>query len=159
MDGPGDGEAESFALRETDFDQYQAKLSPDGRWRAYVSNESGASEVYVLDFPDAQGKWQISNDGGVQPQWSGAGSEIFYIALDARLMAVDVYGESEFEVGIPHALFQTQIWRGASAESGIRAQYDVSADGERFLINRVGPEGTGTEIHVVLDWFSELESD
>ena len=106
-----------------------------------------------------QGKWQISNEGGVQPQWSGAGSEIFYIALDARLMAVDVSGESELEVGIPHALFQTQIWRGASAESGIRAQYDVSADGERFLINRVGPEGTGTEIHVVLDWFSELESD
>ena len=126
MDGPGDGpvdgEAESFALRETDFDQYQAKFSPDGRWLAYVSNESGASEVYVLDFPDAEGKWQISNEGGVQPQWAGAGSEIFYIAPDARLMAVDVSGESELEVGIPHALFQTQIWRGASAAPGICAQ-------------------------------------
>lgn len=159
MDGPGDGEAESFALRETDFDQYQAKLSPDGRWLAYVSNESGASEVYVLDFPDAEGKWQISNEGGVQPQWSGTGFEIFYIALDARLMAVDVSGESELEVGIPHALFQTQIWRGASVEPGIRAQYDVSADGERFLINRAHRGAAGTEIHVVLDWFSELESD
>ena len=159
MDGPVDGEAESFALRETDFDQYQAKLSPDRRWLAYVSNESGASEVYVLDFPDAEGKWQISNEGGVQPQWSGTGTEIFYIAPDSRLMAVDVSGESELEVGIPHALFQTQIWRGASAAPGIRAQYDVSADGERFLINRAHRGAAATEIHVVLDWFSELESD
>ena len=150
-------EGEPVPFLEGGFMEDQAKLSPDGRWIAYISDESGRNEVYVANFQEALGKWQISTGGGVQPRWSNDGTELFYIAPDLTMMAVPVRGERELEVGVPVALFETGIWGGVQTSGGRRAQYDVAADGRRFLMIRPAEEAQEAEIHIVLDWFEELK--
>jgi len=134
-------------------------LSPDGHWIAYVSNESGPYEIYVRSFPDAETQWQVTNGGGVQPQWSPNGDELFYIGSDAWLMAVPVKTGQGFALGEPVALFDAHIHGGASAAPGIRAEYDVAPDAQHFLLNQNDPEWGTTPIRVVLDWFAELEEE
>ncbi len=139
-------EGEPFPFLEAGFVEDQAKLSPDGRWIAYISDESGRNEVYVANFPEAVGKWQISTGGGVQPRWSGDGTELFYIAPDLTIMAVPVRGERELEVGAPVGLFDTRISGGCVWVAGRRAQYDVAPgrpvhddSGRRELGTRANP--------------------
>ncbi|MFZ0799443.1 MAG: protein kinase [Terriglobales bacterium] len=115
------------------------QISPDGRWVAYASDESGAWEIYVTSFPGAQGKWQVSRGGGTEPRWRGDGKEIFYIAPSGMLMAVPVNGESIFATGTPAPLFQ--IHGRAPISSTDVFTYDAAKDGKRFLVNRyVKPE-------------------
>jgi eukaryotic-like serine/threonine-protein kinase len=110
------------------------QISPDGKWVAYASNESGAWEIYVTSFPDAGGKWQVSHGGGNEPRWRGDSQEIFYVGPTGLLMAVPVDTKSTFSTG-PHAsLFQT--YRRAPLASTDLFTYDVSKDGKRFLVNR-----------------------
>jgi eukaryotic-like serine/threonine-protein kinase len=115
------------------------QISPDGKWLAYASDESGNWEIYVTSFPGAQGKWQVSRGGGTEPRWRGDGKEIFYIAPDGMLTAVPVNGESIFATGTPAPLFQ--IHGRAPISSTDVFSYDVAKDGKRFLVNRyVKPE-------------------
>ncbi len=115
------------------------QISPDGKWVAYASDESGIWEIYVTSFPGAAGKWQVSRGGGTEPRWRGDGKEIFYIAPNGMLMAVPVNGENIFATGTPVPLFQ--IHGRAPISSTDVFTYDVAKDGKRFLVNRyVKPE-------------------
>jgi Tol biopolymer transport system component len=115
------------------------QISPDGKWVAYASGESGNWEIYVTSFPGAAGKWQVSRGGGTEPRWRGDGGEIFYIAPNGMLTAVSVNGASSFVTGPPAPLFQI---RGRAPISSTDVfTYDVAKDGKRFLVNRyVKPE-------------------
>jgi len=135
---------------QTEFDTFQAGFSPDGRWVAYTSNESKRYEVYVQPFPAGSGRWQISTEGGAQPQWSRSGRELFYLAPDRKLMAVPIRSGASFEPGSPRALFQTEVTGLVDA----RNHYVVAADGERFLVNTVVEEPRSAPINVVVNWAS-----
>ena len=141
----------------SEFEEYQAQLSPNDRWLAYVSTESGRDEIYVQTFPDGASKWQISTAGGVSPRWSQSSGELFFVAPDSKLVAVAVRGEDEPEFGTPEVLFEIDLYDGATPRPGIRAQYDVSPDGKRFLVNRPTGSSGGGEIRIILDWSEELE--
>jgi hypothetical protein len=129
--------------------QLQARLSPDGRWLAYASDESGEWEVYVRPFSDLQGKWLISTGGGSQPLWRGDGKELFYVAADNRLIAVPIGGTDTFEVGVSQPLFATRI---PAVLAPWRTNYAVSSDGQRFLVNSVTPEVAPAAITIAVNW-------
>jgi dipeptidyl aminopeptidase/acylaminoacyl peptidase len=148
------GDAKPHPFLETEFVEEEGHFSPDGRWVAYVSNESGRSEVYVQSFPQTGGKWLISTGGGAQPHWRGDGKELFYIAADKTLMAVAVNATSTFETAAPAPLFKTQV-SGYSAPN----RYVVTADGQRFLINGPAEEVSKTPITVVLNWTAQLKKN
>jgi len=132
------------------------RFSPDGKWIAYASNDSQAFEVYVQTFPAGHGTWQISTGGGIQPRWRRDGKELFYLAPDRRLMAVPVRSGSSFQFGVPVPLFKTKTVGGASYNSGYSAQYDVTPDGQRFLLNTEA-DATATPLTVVLNWTAALK--
>ena len=124
------------------------RLSPDGRWLAFASSESARFEIIIQDYPNATGRWQVSTGGGIQPKWSADARELFYLALDGHLMAVPISLGAMPEIGKPQPLFET----GMEAVTGgfTWHEYDVSADGQRFLVNT--PTRVATPIVVVLDW-------
>ena len=128
-----------------------AYFSPNGQWVAYQSNESGRAEIYLRPFPGPGGRFPVSSGGGAQPQWRNDGKELYFIAPDAKLMAVstDLTGTSP-TIGSPSALFQTRIYLGGS-EQPDRGQYDVARDG-RFLINTVLGEASAPPIVIVQNW-------
>ncbi len=130
-----------------------ARFSPDGKWVAYASNESGRWEIYVTSFPEARGKWQVSNAGGDQPRWRGDGKELFYLSNDSKIMAVPVTIGSNFDAGTPTALFQANP-REMFATSELFS-YDVSRDGQKFLIN-AQLKTAMTPLSVVLNWSAKL---
>jgi hypothetical protein len=114
--------------------QTNGQISPDGKWVAYASDESGTWEVYVTSFPDAAGKWQVSRGGGSEPRWRGDGKEMYYLAPSGMLMAVPVNAQGTFATGEPASLFQ--IHGRAPISSTDVFTYDVTKDGKRFLVNR-----------------------
>jgi eukaryotic-like serine/threonine-protein kinase len=121
-------------LLNTQANESDGQVSPDGKWIAYASDESGSWEVYVTTYPGAAGKWQVSRGGGTQPRWRGDGKEIFYIAPNGMLNAVPVNARDIFATGTPVPLFQV---RGREVISSTDSfSYDVSKDGQRFLVNR-----------------------
>jgi Tol biopolymer transport system component len=124
-------------------------FSPDARWFTYSSSEQGQHEVFVRRFPMTDEKWAISNGGGLQPAWSRDGKEIFYAALDGRLMAVPVSAGATFSSGTPQPLFQTSLRLNV-----VSRQYAVSADGQRFLM--LVPTHDFEEVfRVLLNWRPE----
>jgi Tol biopolymer transport system component len=140
-------------LIQTPFSERNARLSPDGRWLAYSSNESGRNEIYVQAFPVPGGKWQVSNGGGTQPQWRGDGKELFYRALDQSITAVPVTTGATFEVGTPVALFKTPL-----VEVGyLGYRWAVTEDGQRFLLNVPVGGGSGARFAIVGNWTEELK--
>jgi len=147
------GDRKPILYLRTGSDEWQGQLSPDGRWMAYTSNESGRSEVYVQALPISGGKWQISTNGGVYPRWRGDGKEIFYLAQDRKVMAVTVKADSTFETGVPAELFPTQV----AQVVGVRNPYAVTADGQRFLINTRVEEAGSSSIAVVINWHAGLK--
>jgi serine/threonine protein kinase len=129
-----------------------ARFSPDGRWVAYSSAESGRHQIYVQPFPNADGRWQLSTDGGSEPRWRGDGRELFFIGSDRRLMAVPVttgVTSTSFEHGPPVALFATRV---AEFANPYRTTYAVASDGQRFLINDIAENATPPTITVVVNW-------
>jgi Tol biopolymer transport system component len=142
---------------QTQFLERHAKLSPDGRWMAYSSNESGQYQIYVQTFPTGSGKWQVSTTGGVQPRWRHDGRELFFLTADGKLMVVPVRAGATFEAGTPALLFQTQSF-GLAPAVQYSQQYDVAADGQRFLINVDLTEATAAPITVVLNWQKAVTS-
>ncbi len=128
--------------------QRNGQISPDGKWLAYASDESGAWEIYVTSFPDTAGKWQVSRGGGSEPRWRTDGKEIFYVAPSGMLTAVPVDATATFATGTPVPLFQ--IHGRAPISSTDVFSYDVAKDGKRFLVDRyVKPEHV-TPLTVVL---------
>ena len=158
---PLDGEHKPVAIARNGFDESQGQFSPDGRWVAYVSNETGRYEIYVRPFPDAGGKWQVSTAGGIYPRWRLDGHELFYIGLDNRLMAVQIdLGTATRTVTLrpPVALFPTRL--ATAGNNGVagyaaRPQYAVAADG-RFLMN-VAADDVTPPITIVQNWQEELK--
>ena len=150
---PLSGDRKPFPLLQTPFNETSGVFSPDGRWVAYVSDDSGRPEVYVQTFPVSTAKWRVSTNGGSQPRWRGDGKEIFYVASDHRLMAVAVKAGSSFEAGIPTALFEI----GTPLGTGFRHQYDVTHDGERFFVVRAAEPQESQPITVVLNWTADLK--
>ena len=155
---PMSDESEPFPLFAESYVETEAQFSPDSRWIAYVSNETGREEIYIQDFPPSGGKWQISTGGGGQPRWRSDGKELFYIASDRSLMAVDITTAPNFAHGAPRALFQTSVPKGLM-ESFHSHQYDVSPDGQRFLINTEIREAAPAVVTVIVNWPADVESD
>ncbi len=150
---PIDGERKPFPVVQTNFEERDGQFSPDGKWIAYQSNESGRMEIVVQPFPGPGGKLQVSTNGGAQVRWRRDGKELFYVALDGRLMAVPIRFAStgqSVEAGVPVPLFATRV--GGAVQATFRQQYMVSADGQRFLMNTVTGEGGVSPIGVVLNW-------
>jgi hypothetical protein len=132
------------------------QLSADGRWLAYASDESGRREIYVQPYPGPGGKWQISTDGGNEPQWSRKGTELFYRS-GKKMMAVDIAIQSGFAPGKPRQLFEGDYQ--VTATGWARPNYDVSPDDQRFLMLKAVERGQApvTQINVVLNWSEELK--
>jgi len=139
----------------TPFNEVSPNFSPDGRWLAYVSDESGRFEVYVQPYPGPGGKWQISTEGGSEPVWNHNAKELFYRNGD-KMMAVEITTQGGFAVGKPHMLFERQYVR---TEAFHVPRYDVSPDGQRFLMLKPVEQETAapTQINVVLNWTEELK--
>lgn len=147
-----DGERDQSILLATPFDEHSGMISPDGRWLVYTSNESGRDEIYVTSFPEVEGKWPLSTEGGTEPMWSPNGKEIFY-RNGGMMMAVSVTTEPNFISGKPSLLFEGDYSADLDFPS---ANYDVTADGQQFLMIR--PEGSSSQtLNVILNWFDELE--
>ena len=141
----------SRVIANTPAEEVLAQLSPDGRWVAYQTNESGRFEVVVQPFPDAGGKWQVSTAGGVAPRWRADGKELYFLAPDATMMAVPVTAAgTSFAAGTPTALFRARVVDGGSIAAN-RPQYAVARDG-RFLINQPVGEATAVPITLILNW-------
>jgi eukaryotic-like serine/threonine-protein kinase len=143
----------------TSFTQGAPRFSPDGRWLAYVSNESGRYEVYAQPYPGPGGKWQISTEGGTEPVWNRNGRELFYRNGD-KMMAVDIATQPGFAAGKPRKLFEgPYLPRTTLPTLATMPNYDVSPDGQRFLMVKGGEQGAAapTQINVVLNWSEELK--
>ena len=135
------------ALVSTPYVDQFPMFSPDGRWVAYESDRSGRFDVYVRAFPEGE-EYAVSVDGGHGAIWSKDGRQLYY-GRGNEMMVVDINTTDGFEAGTPRSLFQAPTWIGAS-------NYDVSPDGERFVMVRYSEEST-PRINVVLNWFEELE--
>jgi serine/threonine protein kinase len=159
---PLDGDKKPFPFLRTEFDEGQGYFSPDSHWVAYYSNETGRYEIYVRPFSadsprEASGagpKWLISTAGGVEPRWRADGRELFYVALDGKLMAVDVTTGPVFEAGVPKALFQTPV---AHPEFGAVGAAEPAADGKRFLFEIPAGQTAQPPFIVVQNWQAGLQ--
>jgi serine/threonine protein kinase len=148
---PLDDGAEPFDFVATEFNEWAAQFSPDGRWVAYQSDESGRPEIYVTTFPDPGRKWQVSAEGGSQPRWRGDGRELYFLTPAAKLMVAEVDPTGAgFQIGEISELFDTPRMPTNVFD------YDVTADGDRFLMNTVG-DSAFEPITLVVNWTSELE--
>ncbi len=139
----------------SEFNETQGQISPDGRWMAYTADDSGQHEVYVRPFPTAEGIWRISTAGGQQPRWRGDGKELFFVGTDGKMMAVTVKesggAKPFFEAGTPMPLFDAHM--ALTALSNFGFQYDVTADGKRFLVNVLTNSfAESTPLNVMVNW-------
>jgi eukaryotic-like serine/threonine-protein kinase len=137
----------------TPFNEAMPIFSPDGRWMAYISDESGRYEVYVQPYPGPGGKYQISTGGGTEPVWNRNGKELFYRSGD-KMMVAEVEAQPSFSVSKPRMLFEGPY----VAATITTPNYDVSPDGQRFLMIKPSEQsGAMTQIVVVQNWFEELK--
>lgn len=142
-------------LVASEFIEQGPTLSPNGRWLAYMSNETGTFEIYVVPFPNAaDAKWVVSAGGGTEPLWSRGGGELFYRNAQGEMVAVRVETEPTFSAGPTNVLFSAT---GYLANANHR-HYDVTADDQRFImLRRVGGAGEG-ELILVQNFFEELRA-
>jgi Tol biopolymer transport system component/DNA-binding winged helix-turn-helix (wHTH) protein len=151
---PLDGDRAPSPWLATGFDEANARFSPDARWVAYESDETGRHEVFVRAFTSPGVRVQISSGGGRRPQWRRDGQELYYVSADHRLMAVSLRAGADLEPDAPRPLFELR--RLAPAPSW-PTPYAVSADGQRFLVGSVVDEGGGSPITIVLNWTRLLD--
>jgi eukaryotic-like serine/threonine-protein kinase len=145
------GDRKPFPFLHSEFDESQGQVSPDGKWIAYVSDESGAPQICVTSFPTPSGIQQISTAGGAQPRWRRDGKELFYLALNDQLMAVTVRTSGTFQADSSRALFETRL-----PVSELRQAYSVSPDGQQFLL--AVPTGTASpSMTLVQNWQALLK--
>ncbi|HEV2202187.1 MAG TPA: protein kinase [Bryobacteraceae bacterium] len=153
---PLEGERKSVPVVQTPFDDLAGRFSPDGKWVAYVSSESGRLEVYVQAFPGApsapRGKWQVSSQGGVAPVWRGDGRELFFLSPDVKMMAAGIRpATTGVEMDTPRELFATAATRFTNSP------YDVTADGQRFLVEEISGAPNAVPLTVVVHWQAGLK--
>jgi len=148
---PLDGARQPEVVLKTRFTEASAKLSPDGRWLAYSSDESGRTEIFIRAFGHAGGKFSISTDGGSAPLWSRDGRQLFYRNGD-KMMGVDIRSGSTPTAGAPHLIFSGTY---QVSDTGV-AGYDVASDGRFLMIQPNTSSLAGRHIQVVLNWFNEL---
>ncbi len=142
----------AFPLVESPFLDGTGQFSPDGRWVAYMSQQSGRLEVYVTAFPGGGARWQVSANSGTQPRWSADGRTLYFVSLSGQLMTASVDGKgTQFVVKDVKPLFQVNLFVGPRVSSG----YDVAADGKRILINSAG-EAEVPRVVLVANWPSEI---
>jgi serine/threonine protein kinase len=147
-----DGDRKPFPVVQTNFNEHSGQFSPDGKWIAYESNESGRYEIYIQLFPGPGGKTQISTNGGSSPRWRRDSKELFYLGPDDRLMAVPIRFASNgqtLEPGTPVPLFVTRFGRGAGYDAW---DYVVAPDGQRFLMNTSTEEAVTSPIVLLMNW-------
>jgi Tol biopolymer transport system component len=146
---PMTGEHKPYPFLTGPYDELQARLSPDGRWLAYSSDESGRSEVYVQSFPEPGGKWQVSTNGGSDPRWRADGGELLYLSSDQQLTSMPVaQAPASFEVVIPKPLFPIRVL----APAGPPAHYAVTRDGQTiYAVSPLQGGAVGTT-NVVMHW-------
>jgi eukaryotic-like serine/threonine-protein kinase len=145
LDTKGDQRITPFV---TDGNNSDSRFSPDGRWIAYASDESGTSEVYVRAFPVPGGKWQISTAGGSSPRWRGDGRELFYAGNDDKMIAVPVSSDAAFHAGSPVPLF--------SSPNLSDEYYDVSSDGNRFIVGALSASQGSPPLDLIVNWTALL---
>jgi Tol biopolymer transport system component len=139
---PLEGDRQPLAYMKGPFNERQGRFSPDGRWVAYTSDESGRSEVFLQSFPASVVKIQISVNGGSHPRWRGDGKELFYITADNKLASVEIKPNGA-GAGVPRPLFDLDLFR---------TQYAVSADGQRFLFVNQAEQGKSVQYDVIANW-------
>ena len=147
------GKRDPIAILNSPFIEDMAQISPNGRWIAYTSNEAGANEVYVQGFSVAgtpRGKWRVSTDGGVEPQWRADGKELYYVR-GTTIMAVEVKTDKqEFEAGQPKPLFERMM-------TNIRRnRFIASRDGQRFLVLTPPDDQITSDTHVIVNWHARI---
>jgi Tol biopolymer transport system component len=148
---PLSGDRKPIPVVQTQFRELEAVFSPDGRWIAYTSEESGRFEVYVTPFPGPGRKWQVSTSGGDLPHWSGTGREIFFVGTGERIMAAEVSASGDtFQVGRTQQLFEIRSQRPGNV-------FDVTPDGQRFLVNTAPQLQISVPITLVVNWPAELK--
>ena len=145
---PLTGDAKPIPFLRSEFSEQSARFSPDGKWIAYCSDESGTQEIYVQPFPATGVKKRISIEGGRQPRWRKDGKELFYVSGNT-LMAMTINAGAEFEAGTPHAIFEENK---LDYFGNVRAGYAVTSDGQRFLTLPVVDETGMTPISVMVNW-------
>jgi Tol biopolymer transport system component len=149
------GERKASTFLGTPFNEVQGRFSPNLRWVAYASDESGRFEVYVRPFPAASGQTQISIAGGTQPEWRRDGKELFYISADGKLTAVPVTTDgASFSAGTPRGLFDVEV---PEPNPPFPTDYAVTADGQRFIVNTVVDQPTRPALTVILNWTADLK--
>jgi hypothetical protein len=150
------GDRKPRPFLDTPFIESQGQFSPDGRWIAYMSNESGQFDVYVAPFPGPGSSWRISPAGGGWPRWRHDAKEMFYLSPDNTLTAAVVNGQaSSFVVGPARPLFKLPLRPMVRLDAYL---YDVSPDGQRFLVNTFVEETTSTAITLVVNWTAGLKN-
>jgi hypothetical protein len=155
---PLDGDKKPFLFLGDDFDETDGHFSPDGRWVAYQSDESGRLEIYVRKFApvsagggsESGGKWQVSTGGGTEPRWNADGKELYFLTLDRKVMAVDVTAGSIFQVGAPKLLFQAPV-------QVFNSPGEYTVDGKRFLFLAPVEQTVQTPFTIVLNWEAGLK--
>jgi serine/threonine-protein kinase len=156
---PLSGDRKLSPLIHTMFDERNAEVSPDGRWVAYESNESGQFEVYVRPFPRVDdGRWQVSAGGGRQPAWARNARELFFWGADGALMAASVEGArggARFTSGTPMKLIEARSYYEAEADANLGRTYDISPDGQRFLMIKPAGDQNATANLVVVQHLDE----
>ena len=152
---PLDGNKTPFPVVQTRFTEPYGQFSPDGNWIAYQSDESGRVEIYVQPFPGPGTKVRISTSGGAQMRWSDDAKELFYLALDGRLMAVPLRRSSQGDAikpGPPVPLFDANVGQAVPLQAGYRGGVDDSRDGQRFLMNTIVERASAPPITIILNW-------
>ena len=147
----------ALPLLAEDYSESEPALSPDGRWLAYISNETGSYEVYVRPFPDVDsGRWQVSTDGGFMPVWAHSGRELFFVDNNLNLIATQFDADSGFQVGEKETLFTLPPGYLLSTANTL---YGVAPDDQRFIMARFyqADEGRGSALILVQNWFEELK--
>ncbi len=150
---PLSGDRQPKPYLTTQFDERWSKVSPDGRWLVYESNEAGRYEIYVQAFPEPGRKVIVSKGGGTLPRWRRDGRELYYVAPDDKLMAVPVETGANFGIGTPVPLFEV----GSYGRRNTRYVYDVSADGQKILLLRPLEDATTRPLTVVQNWAELLK--
>jgi len=142
------GDKKPFNYLHSEFNEQYAKLSPNGQWLAYQSDESKRLEIYVVTFPMLGGKWQVSTGGATRPVWSRDGKELYFISADSKMMAVEIRGGTKFDFGVPKALFDVRM--------DAAAWFDVSKDGKFLIPSQVEVAAT-VPMTVVVNWQAGLK--
>ena len=146
------GNPEPLPYLVTEYNERSPRLAPNSSWIAYVSNESGRDEVYVESFPERSRKWTVSTNGGAEPLWSNDGRELFY-RQGSQMMVVDVESGDNFNASRPRLLFPGNFEVGIAGNPS----YDVTADGQRFLMIKQSATAGASQLRIVLNWIEELE--